>query len=170
MDENKTDNLQLLREFYKLGCKDESLCAAACRTYIHLQKERKMRDVEYHYHADLDIIYLRARKPPDPVECTDTYIPVVASGTDKNLPLAALELWQNELGRVVPNSEGENRGDDDDKPRRCIVLAFCDTSSNVLLYRMTQGTKSLVQKPLSKNKQRKMKEAEGCSWTNKKVE
>ncbi|XP_058464194.1 uncharacterized protein LOC131438305 [Malaya genurostris] len=138
---------QILADIRQLGCNNESLCAAAYRLYLYLCEERYLWDVQYHYSKQLDVIYLTARRHKDYPK-TDVYIPVPSFSA---LSMIDIERYQAEL--AIPGTDNH----------RCIVLAFCDPSSSVLLYRMTDTMMSLADKPMSKNKLIKQKEEAQCS-------
>ncbi|XP_065093079.1 uncharacterized protein LOC135713773 [Ochlerotatus camptorhynchus] len=127
----------ILKEIRQLGCTNEGLCAAAYRLYIHLCEERHLWDVRYHYQKDMDIVYLTARKQKED-SAEDVYIPVLSF---QDVPMADVERYQNELTTGT-----------DKHGNRSVILAFCDPSSAVLLYKMTNAIKPLEDKPLSKNK------------------
>ncbi|XP_052873885.1 uncharacterized protein LOC128279208 [Anopheles cruzii] len=111
---------QTLRTFNSLGCDDEALCYAAYRVYIHLKDEKKLNDVQYHYAPSLRLIYLTARRAASaPAEL---YIPTLAT---EELALELLDHYR---------SLGEFDG---------LILAICDPSSTVLLYRATAGLKDI---------------------------
>ncbi|XP_058833867.1 uncharacterized protein LOC131691470 [Topomyia yanbarensis] len=139
--ESHGQDFKILHEIRNLGCDNECLCAAAYRLYLHLCEDRYLWNVQYHYSQKLDLIYLTARKQKDsPSE--DVYIPVASFD---ELPMTSIERYQAELAH--PDKNGN----------RCIVLAFCDPSSSVLLYRMTNAIVPLSDKPMSKNKLNKLK-------------
>ncbi|XP_058066100.1 uncharacterized protein LOC131215724 [Anopheles bellator] len=120
---------ETLRTFNSLGCNDEALCYAAYRVYIHLKDEKKLNDVQYHYAPSLQLVYLTARRAPSaPAEL---YIPTLAT---EELALERLDHYR---------SLGEFEG---------LILAICDPSSTVLLYRATAGLKDISGKLPSRGK------------------
>ncbi|XP_055528670.1 uncharacterized protein LOC129720855 [Wyeomyia smithii] len=141
----------ILQDMRRLGCSRETHCATAYRLYLHLCEERCLWDVQYHYSQELDVIYLTARKQKDPSSATDIYIPMASF---EDLPMDDVERYQMVLG-------------ESNKEVSCpssIVFGFCDPSSTVLLYRMTNTIKPLTEKPLSRNKRNKEMEPEAhCS-------
>ena len=167
-----------LKTFYTLGCEDDALCYGACRVYIHLQEglcglcveakrfrllstiadlfptvfvtEKHMHDVQYTYEKQLQLFYLTARKEPDgPI---DLFIP---SLTTNALNLVQLKQCRETI--TLPDGQ---------KPAS-IVLAICDGSSTVLLYRMTPGLKEIAQKLPSKGKLLRMRTGTGCEQAPK---
>uniref|UniRef100_A0A182KGG4 tRNA-splicing endonuclease subunit Sen15 domain-containing protein n=1 Tax=Anopheles christyi TaxID=43041 RepID=A0A182KGG4_9DIPT len=136
---------EILKTFYTLGCEDEALCYGACRVYIYLKEEKHMHDVQYMYEKQLQLFYLTARKEPDAL--TDLFVPALT--TD------AFNLVQLKRCREVITLP------DGGKPES-IVLAICDPSSTVLLYRMTPGLKEIGQKLPSKGKLLRMKTVTDC--------
>ncbi|XP_039444479.1 uncharacterized protein LOC120424429 [Culex pipiens pallens] len=143
--ENINPAFKILNEIRQLGCTDEALCAATYRTYLHLCEDRSMWDVQYNYSSPLNTLYLKARKQQDSPE--DVYIPVPSFDS---IPLERIEKLQAEL---VPPPDSNQNGS------RCLVLAVCDPSSTVLLYRMSNAIKPVFGKPLSRNKMLKQRAA-----------
>nr|XP_040227066.2 uncharacterized protein LOC120952040 [Anopheles coluzzii] len=141
---------EILKTFYTLGCEDDALCYGACRVYIHLQEEKHMHDVQYTYEKRLQLFYLTARKEPDGP--SDLFIP---SLTTNALNLVQLKQCRETI--TLPDGQ---------KPAS-IVLAICDGSSTVLLYRMTPGLKEIAQKLPSKGKLLRMRTGTGCEQTPK---
>ncbi|EAT47336.1 AAEL001556-PA [Aedes aegypti] len=125
----------ILKEFRQLGCSDETRCSAAYRLYIHLCEKRHLWDVQYHYAKHLDIVYLTARKEQD--SPADIYIPVP---TFDDVTMGDIDRYQAELTDPTTTDN------------RTIIIAFCDPSSSVLLYKMTNTIKPMEDKPPSKNK------------------
>uniref|UniRef100_A0A8D8G7T3 (northern house mosquito) hypothetical protein n=1 Tax=Culex pipiens TaxID=7175 RepID=A0A8D8G7T3_CULPI len=136
---------KILNEIRQLGCTDEALCAATYRTYLHLCEDRSMWDVQYNYSSQLNTLYLTARKQQASPE--DLYIPVPSFDS---IHLERIEKLQAEL---VPPPDSNQNGS------RCLVLAVCDPSSTVLLYRMSNAIKPVFGKPLSRNKMLKQRAA-----------
>uniref|UniRef100_A0A8D8NS31 (northern house mosquito) hypothetical protein n=1 Tax=Culex pipiens TaxID=7175 RepID=A0A8D8NS31_CULPI len=134
-----------LNEIRQLGCTDEALCAATYRTYLHLCEDRSMWDVQYNFSSQLNTLYLTARKQQTSPE--DVYIPVPSFDS---IPLERIEKLQTEL---VPPPDSNQNGS------RSLVLAVCDPSSTVLLYRMSNAIKPVFGKPLSRNKMLKQRAA-----------
>uniref|UniRef100_A0A182NHH9 tRNA-splicing endonuclease subunit Sen15 domain-containing protein n=1 Tax=Anopheles dirus TaxID=7168 RepID=A0A182NHH9_9DIPT len=126
---------ELLKTFHSLGCNDEALCYAACRVYIHLQEEKRMRDVRYHYAEHLNLIYLTANRESEANASDELFIPALAT---EEVDLAQLNRYRD--GIVLP----------DGKKPGTIVLAICAPSSTVLLYRVTPGLKAVGEKLPSK--------------------
>ncbi|KAL1400154.1 hypothetical protein pipiens_007672 [Culex pipiens pipiens] len=77
----------------------------------------------------------------------DVYIPVPSFDS---IPLERIEKLQTEL---VPPPDSNQNGS------RSLVLAVCDPSSTVLLYRMSNAIKPVFGKPLSRNKMLKQRAA-----------
>ncbi|XP_035792164.1 uncharacterized protein LOC118466668 [Anopheles albimanus] len=123
------DELHKLRA---LGCEDESLCFAAYRVFIYLQQEKGLTDVRYQYAADVRTLYLTAKReataPPE------IYLPVLST---VDLDLGQLDHFRTTIAST--SRDGEN----DAVAAESLILAICDPSSTVLLYRLTSGIKSI---------------------------
>ncbi|XP_050073100.1 uncharacterized protein LOC126561196 [Anopheles maculipalpis] len=137
---------EILKTFASLGCKDEALCYAAARVYIHLKEEKRMTDVQYQYEKELQLLYFTARN--DPEASINLFIP---SATTRALNLVQLKRCREAI--ALPGGE---------KPTS-IVLAICDPSSTVLLYRMTSGLKEIDQKLPSKGKMLRQRAETSCA-------
>ncbi|XP_050096432.1 uncharacterized protein LOC126578166 [Anopheles aquasalis] len=124
------DELQKLRA---LGCEDESLCFAAYRVFIYLQQEKGLTDVRYQYAADLRTLYLSAKR--EATALSEIYLPVLSTA---DLDLGQLDHFRSTL--IVPTS---GNGEDAVVAADSLILAICDPSSTVLLYRLTSGIKSI---------------------------
>ncbi|XP_038117687.1 uncharacterized protein LOC6031152 [Culex quinquefasciatus] len=149
--ENINPAFKILNEIRQLGCTDEALCAVTYRTYLHLCEDRSMWDVQYNFSSQLNTLYLKARKQQDSPE--DVYIPVPSFDS---IPLERIEKLQAEL--VSPPAEASEPSGSQNGSR-CLVLAVCDPSSTVLLYRMSNAIKPVFGKPLSRNKMLKQQAA-----------
>ncbi|XP_053674225.1 uncharacterized protein LOC128724525 [Anopheles nili] len=135
----------LLKTFLTLGCDDEAVCYGACRVYVHLLEEKRMHAVQYHYDEQLRLIYLTAKREPEaPVELI---VPILAT---EELNLAQLKRYRD----VIKLPSGEKPVD--------IVLAICDSSSTVLLYRASPGLKDIAKKLPSKGKLLRMRANVDC--------
>uniref|UniRef100_A0A182P3N6 tRNA-splicing endonuclease subunit Sen15 domain-containing protein n=1 Tax=Anopheles epiroticus TaxID=199890 RepID=A0A182P3N6_9DIPT len=102
---------------------------------MHLKEEKLMHDVRYAYQKQLQLFYITAKK--DPESPVDLFVPWLTTN--------ALDVGQ--LKRCRENITLPDGG----KPGS-MVLAICDPSSTVLLYRMTPGLKDIGQKLPSKGK------------------
>ncbi|XP_062553024.1 uncharacterized protein LOC134218153 [Armigeres subalbatus] len=126
----------ILTDIRQLGCSNEARSSAAYRLYLHLCEERHLWDVHYHYSKKLDVIYLTARKQQD--SPPNIYIPVP---TFEDITMGDIARYQTEL---TPESGTDKN--------HSVIIAFCDPSSTVLLYNMTNTIRPLHDKPISKNK------------------
>ncbi|XP_062710350.1 uncharacterized protein LOC109408743 [Aedes albopictus] len=133
---------KILKEIRQLGCENEAQCSAAYRLYIHLCEERHLWDVQYYYSKQLNLIYLTARKQQD--SSPEVYIPVP---TFEGVSMTDIDRYQTEL-TTSGGSDGSATS---------VIIAFCDPSSSVLLYKLTNTVKPLEEKPLSKNKMAKQR-------------
>uniref|UniRef100_A0A182RHS7 tRNA-splicing endonuclease subunit Sen15 domain-containing protein n=1 Tax=Anopheles funestus TaxID=62324 RepID=A0A182RHS7_ANOFN len=135
---------EILKTFYSFDCKDEALCYAACRVYSFLREEKRMIDVRYQFKNELQLFYLIAKKELE--AAFNLFIPSVTTG---QLNLVQLKYYRDTL--KLPDGR---------KPEY-IILAVCDPSSTVLLYRMTLGLKEIRQKLPSKGKLLRLKAESG---------
>ncbi|XP_053684890.1 uncharacterized protein LOC128734629 [Sabethes cyaneus] len=159
--ESSVPTFNILNEMRQLGCRNEVHCAAAYRLYLHLCEERCLWDVQYHYSAELDVIYITARKQKN-APTADVYIPVASF---EGLAMDSVERYQTVLA-AKPRPLDENK--ESCESPCSIVLGFCDPSSTVLLYRMTNLIKPITEKAPSRNK-RKQHEMEPEAHCSSKV-
>uniref|UniRef100_A0A182LV27 tRNA-splicing endonuclease subunit Sen15 domain-containing protein n=1 Tax=Anopheles culicifacies TaxID=139723 RepID=A0A182LV27_9DIPT len=104
-----------------------------------------MSDVQCQYEKELQFLYLIAKK--EPAAAYDLFIPLL---TTDELNLECLKHYRN----VVTLPDGR-------KPES-MVLAICDPSSTMLMYRMTPDLKEIGQKLPSKGKLLRLKADSGC--------
>ncbi|XP_053664107.1 uncharacterized protein LOC128713274 [Anopheles marshallii] len=136
---------EILKSFYSLGCKDGALCYAGYRVYCYLKAEKRMTNIQYRYDSELQLLYLIAKKEPD--SAFDLFIPSLTTG---QLNVGQFKTYREAV--TLP---------DGGKPES-IILAICDPSSTVLLYRMTTGLKEIGQKLPSKGKLLRLNVKSGC--------
>ncbi|XP_049542057.1 uncharacterized protein LOC125955152 [Anopheles darlingi] len=124
-----------LQKIRALGCEDESLCFAAYRVFIYLQQEKGLIDVRYQYVDDLRTLYLTAKR--EATALPEIYLPVLST---VDLDLGQLDQIRN----TIASSSGDVG--DAAVASESLILAICDPSSTVLLYRLTGGIKSINSK------------------------
>uniref|UniRef100_A0A182WIL4 tRNA-splicing endonuclease subunit Sen15 domain-containing protein n=1 Tax=Anopheles minimus TaxID=112268 RepID=A0A182WIL4_9DIPT len=140
---------EIAKGLHSLGCNDEARCYAACRCYVYLKEEKCMSDVHCQYQKELELLYLIARKEPEAA-----YHLFIPSLTTDTLDLVRLKHYRDII--TLP---------DGGKPDS-VVLAICDPSSTVLLYRMTANLKEIGRKLPSKGKLLRLKANTGCDKGN----
>ncbi|KAM7345092.1 uncharacterized protein ACRADG_011545 isoform 2-T2 [Cochliomyia hominivorax] len=104
--------VNVLNDFKKLGCNEKEKYAAACRVYLDLILGKRYCSVEKIYHRATNLIILFAER----------------KGKKKFIIIPALisqELDLSVLYKLQIETSEENS----------LLLALCDTSSNVLYYR-----------------------------------
>uniref|UniRef100_A0A1A9WTP1 tRNA-splicing endonuclease subunit Sen15 domain-containing protein n=1 Tax=Glossina brevipalpis TaxID=37001 RepID=A0A1A9WTP1_9MUSC len=98
-----------------MGCEDQSQCAAACRVYMDLIEDKRYTVIEKTFDVNLNVIYLETQLSTNSLV---TILPILDS---KEVDFQLIRKLQ---------SKNENKS---------ITLAICDTSSNILYYKLTDG-------------------------------
>uniref|UniRef100_A0A1B0AZI9 tRNA-splicing endonuclease subunit Sen15 domain-containing protein n=1 Tax=Glossina palpalis gambiensis TaxID=67801 RepID=A0A1B0AZI9_9MUSC len=107
--------LTMLKDFQSMGCTDQSKCAVACRVYMDLMEDKRYTDIEKIFDENLNIIYLKTQFS------TNGLVTILPTLDCQEVDFQLIEQLQ---------SKNENKS---------LTLAICDTSSNILYYKLSNG-------------------------------
>lgn len=105
----------VLQEMLKLGCTSQSKVLLAYQTYMELCEVHVLKDVQYYYNKDLDIIYLAATD-----EDHELYVPI-------SVKQSFTPEWINNIHQYLSPS-GETR---------TFNLVIRDTDGTCVMYKVT---------------------------------
>ncbi|KAI9582443.1 tRNA-splicing endonuclease subunit Sen15 [Glossina fuscipes] len=107
--------LTMLKDFQSMGCTDQSKCAVACRVYMDLMEDKRYTDIEKIFDENLNIIYLKTQFS------TNGLVTILPTLDCQEVDFQLIEQLQR---------KNENKS---------LTLAICDTSSNILYYKLSNG-------------------------------
>ncbi|XP_037827871.1 uncharacterized protein LOC119615910 [Lucilia sericata] len=105
--------LTVINDFKELGCNQQAQCAVACRIYLDLISDKKYSSVDKCYDNTLQILFFKAENH------------------DKKKFIILPSLIAQELDLNIINKLNKKELNDGS-----FLLALCDTSSNILYYRL----------------------------------
>ncbi|XP_023292575.2 uncharacterized protein LOC111675927 [Lucilia cuprina] len=105
--------LTVIDDFKKLGCNQQAHCAVACRIYLDLILDKKYSSVDKCYDNSLQLLFFKAEN------------------IEKKKFIILPSLIVQELDLNIVNKLKRKELNDGS-----FLLALCDTSSNILYYRL----------------------------------
>ncbi|XP_065370218.1 uncharacterized protein LOC135962297 [Calliphora vicina] len=107
--------LNVLRDFKELGCNQQIQCATACRVYLDLVSDKKYCSVSKCYDYSRQVLFFKAEN------FDKKKFIILPSLITQELDLNTINKLQSEVDECS------------------FLLALCDTSSNILYYRQSEG-------------------------------